>query len=78
MSQGSEVRDQRSAPPAVAGGSVDFDTQQLVCASEPFCKCVGSVNEWDECDCFADIHRRCVGCGAEMKLIDFNTGEEIQ
>lgn len=49
---------------------------QLICGSEPFCLCVGSVNEWDECDCFAGPDGLCVSCKAKMVLIDFETGEE--
>jgi hypothetical protein len=57
----------------------DRDTQQLICVSEPFCKCVGDVNEWNECDCFAYLNRKeCASCGATMILIDFETGEEIR
>ena len=50
---------------------------QLICQSEPFCLCVGDVNEWDECDCFAGADQRCVSCGAEMIRIDFETGERV-
>jgi len=57
---------------------VDPDSRQRICVSEPFCKCVGYVNEWDECDCFAGLNdKACVACGADLKLIDINTGENI-
>lgn len=32
-------------------GMESFDSAHLVCDSEPFCLCVGEINEWDECDC---------------------------
>lgn len=50
---------------------------QLICRSEPFCKCVGHINEWDECDCFAGPDGLCVACEAKMVLIDFETGEDV-
>lgn len=54
------------------------DHTQFICKSEPFCRCVGHVNEWDECRCFAGPDQICVGCGASMVLIDFETGEEVK
>ena len=57
---------------------MNSETQQLICQSEPFCRCVGHVNEWDECNCFAGADRKCVGCGAQMIVIDVNTGEHVQ
>jgi hypothetical protein len=50
---------------------------QLICESQPFCKCAGGPNEWDECDCFAGADGRCVSCEAEMIRIDFETGETV-
>ena len=55
---------------------------QLICKSEPFCKCVGHVNEWDECCCTGNVvgcrDDICEACGAPMVLIDFATGEEVK
>jgi hypothetical protein len=56
------------------------DTQR-VCMSQPFCLCVGEVNEWDECCCTGNIvgcsSKQCEACGAELELIDFETGEKV-
>jgi hypothetical protein len=54
------------------------DTQQRICTSQPFCLCVGDVNEWDECDCFAGANGRCVVCRAPMEVIDRDTGQTVE
>lgn len=52
-----------------------------ICDAQPFCRCVGRENEWDECCCRrADpdvLATRCVDCGATMSAIDFETGEAL-
>ncbi len=54
------------------------DTQQRICITPEFCKCVGGLNEWDECDCLATPDGEgCVACGAEMQVIDIETGEGV-
>lgn len=54
------------------------ENQQFICKSKPFCLCVGEDSEWDECDCFTQDGVHCVACGAEMVLIDFESGEEVR
>lgn len=55
---------------------------QLICDSQPFCLCVGRVNEWDECDCTGGIEgcndKVCEACGAKLIRIDFETGDEVE
>lgn len=50
------------------------DSAHLVCDSEPFCLCVGEINEWDECDCTGNIAgcRKdiCEACGARLIKVD--------
>ncbi len=58
--------------------AVKDGTQQRICTSQPFCKCVGEVNAWDECCCMAKLtDKQCVRCGAALIVIDTNTGEAI-
>lgn len=63
------------------------DTQQRICTSQPFCLCVGEVNDWDECACIGNVRQEqpdlfaayfCGNCGAPMEVIDINTGETVE
>jgi hypothetical protein len=54
---------------------------QFICTSEPYCLCVGKLNEWDECCCTGNIkgfsRKLCENCGAVLIQIDWETGHTI-
>jgi hypothetical protein len=51
-----------------------MDTQ-LICTSDPVCVCSG---EEYTCDCAAEPGtKECVDCEAPMKLINVDTGEDV-
>ncbi len=59
----------------------DADTQQTICVG-PYCECAGTE---EECGCFkigADGKydtgaTHCSNCGAILKVIDLETGEDV-
>lgn len=57
------------------------DGTQLICDSQPFCLCVGYVNDGDECCCTGGVvgcnEEHCESCGAALVRIDFETGEAV-
>lgn len=58
------------------------DTQQRICISRPFCRCVGEINDWDECSCTGGMsgcsETHCERCGAPLEVIDIETGETVE
>lgn len=56
------------------------DKTQRICKTQPFCTCAGGPNEWDECCCVTTgqcSDCECIYCGAELVLIDIETGEKV-
>ena len=54
--------------------------KQLICKTEPHCLCAGGPTAWDECCCSLSVRTEagtCSGCGAELVLIDMDTGEDV-
>jgi hypothetical protein len=50
---------------------------QYICDTEPFCLCVGEVDDgYDDGECCCTEQGTvCATCNAQMTLIDFSTGE---
>lgn len=60
----------------------DEDTMQRICTSQPFCLCVGKVNDGDECCCTGGVAgcstKHCENCDAPFEIINIDTGVTLE